>query len=66
MKNIRVVAAALATWLLVGWHVPSARGYAPVAAAAATLTDLKDVDELRALFNDDAGKVRLVLLLSPT
>jgi len=33
---------------------------------SATLTDLKSVNEVRTLFNQDAGKVRLLLLLSPT
>lgn len=35
-------------------------------AAAPSLTDLRSADELKALFNRDAGKVRLVLLVSPT
>ena len=30
------------------------------------LSDLQEVDELRVAFNRDAGKTRLVLLLSPT
>jgi len=34
--------------------------------AAPGLADLQGVDELKALFNRDVGKVRLVLLLSPT
>jgi hypothetical protein len=59
MRNMRVVAAALGTLLLLG-------GYFPPAGAASTLGDLKGVDELRSLFNNDVGKVRLVLLLSPT
>ncbi|HEX6464118.1 MAG TPA: hypothetical protein VFZ98_06690 [Vicinamibacterales bacterium] len=38
---------------------------APIAAEP-TLGDLKSVDELKTLFNQDRGKARLVLLLSPT
>jgi hypothetical protein len=34
--------------------------------AKPTLKDLQGVDELRSLFNHDAGKVRLVMLVSPT
>ncbi len=34
--------------------------------AAATLTDLQDIEELRVLFNEDKGEPRLILLLSPT
>ena len=34
--------------------------------AAPTLSDLTSVDELKTLFNQDRGKPRLVLLLSPT
>ena len=66
MKNMRVVAAAFGTLLLVGGYFPSTRAYAPVGTAAPRLSELKGVDELRTLFNNDVGKVRLVLLLSPT
>jgi len=63
MKRVRVVAAALGVLLLFGGYTPWS---APVATAAPTLSDLKGVEELRTLFNNDVGKVRLVLLLSPT
>jgi len=66
MKNMRFFAAALGTLLLLSGYLSSTGAYAPVATAAPTLADLKGVDELRTLFNNDAGKVRLVLLLSPT
>ncbi len=38
----------------------------PSAPAGMSLTDLHDVGELQARFNQDAGKPRLVLLVSPT
>jgi len=34
--------------------------------SSGSLTDLLDVEELRTLFNQDDGNIRLVLLLSPT
>ena len=34
--------------------------------SSGSLTDLQDVDDLRTLFNQDDGNIRLVLLLSPT
>lgn len=39
---------------------------APSPAREATLSDITSVDELRARFNADEGKPRLLLLLSPT
>jgi hypothetical protein len=63
MKRVRVVSAALGVLLLYGGYLPSS---APVATAAPKLSDLKGVEELRTLFNNDVGRVRLVLLLSPT
>jgi hypothetical protein len=30
------------------------------------LTDLRDIPQLRSLFNADAGETRLILILSPT
>jgi hypothetical protein len=66
MKNVRVAAAALGTLLLLCGYFPSTGASGPVAAAAPGLSDLKGIDELRTLFNNDMGKVRLVLLLSPT
>jgi hypothetical protein len=45
---------------------PLQRFASPANAAAPVLDDLLSVDDLQSAFNRDAGKVRLVLLLSPT
>jgi hypothetical protein len=38
----------------------------PQPAPAAAIQDLQGVAELKAMFNRDAGRVRVILLLSPT
>jgi hypothetical protein len=36
------------------------------ATRSAKVTELRSVSELRERFNEDAGKIRLILLISPT
>ena len=62
LKRTRLIAVGLAVLVVLG--APT-RGV-PSLAAAPSLTDLRSVDELKGLFNKDAGKIRLVLLVSPT
>ncbi|MGH9409760.1 MAG: hypothetical protein ACRD1V_09935 [Vicinamibacterales bacterium] len=65
MRRLMLVLAALI--VLVAPARPPVRASLPtVTAAQPTLTDLQGVDDLRALFDRDAGTVRLVLLVSPT
>jgi hypothetical protein len=58
--------AVLATLVVTTMWGPSLVRPDVVALAAAKLTNLRGVDELRTSFNQDQGKVRLVLLVSPT
>jgi hypothetical protein len=41
-------------------------GHPSLSAAADRLVDLRDPADLRARFNSDRGKIRVVLLVSPT
>jgi hypothetical protein len=60
----RVLHSAFAVLLLV--VLPAAVGSAGCESRKATLSDLSGFEELKARFNRDAGKPRIVLLLSPT
>ncbi len=66
-NKVRVLVAGVAALVLVGSDVPNMSVTSSTTAfAGATLADLNDVEEVKTLFNRDAGKVRLVLLVSPT
>jgi hypothetical protein len=61
-RSVLALAALLAGILLVLYFVPQSK----LAPAKSPLTEVQTVETLRAQFNRDAGKTRLILLLSPT
>lgn len=57
------------TFVLIVWCLcaaPRALPQAPPPDSAQALQDLRGVADLRGLFDADRGKIRIVLLLSPT
>lgn len=61
-RGIVVVLVLLATVLL-GIYIETRPRIAP---GQEPLTDIQSIETLRAQFNQDVGKTRLILLLSPT
>lgn len=67
---IRAATAAIAVAAAIFVSAPpqaaAAAAAANAAAPAGRLRELRGLDDLKAAFNTDHGRVRLVLLLSPT
>ena len=61
-RNLLALAALLISILL----VLRFESQPQVAPAQGPLTEIQSIDTLRAQFNRDAGKTRLIMLLSPT
>ena len=61
MKKVLVITAALATMLLLAACGTSATEDSPLGS----ISDLQDLEQLRTMFSQDDGEIRLVLLLSP-
>jgi hypothetical protein len=61
-RNLLVLAALSISVLLVLQVKPQDQ----LAAARKPLTEIQSIETLRSQFNRDAGKTRLILLLSPT
>ena len=65
MRKSLVITAAFVTMLLLAGCGGSAAEES-VLGTISDLQDLEDVEQLRAMFGEDDGEIRLVLLLSPT
>ncbi len=75
MRKALVISAALVTILLLAGCGTSAVGEPALGAtrdqdvehpSLGSISDLQDVEQLRTMFGQDDGEIRLVLLLSPT
>lgn len=64
-RNLRLIACAVAI-VVIGVSQAGRGPLSGLLVAAPSLIDLRSPDELKAHFNRDVGKVRLVLLVSPT
>jgi hypothetical protein len=62
VRNI-IAAAALLIGILIVFYAKVQPGRAP---GTQTLTNIETIDTLRTQFNRDVGKIRLVILVSPT
>jgi hypothetical protein len=67
-RRLALAVAALVTVVVVGasWVVDRKFLAHATPPSGVTLTDLRGVDQLRSLFDADAGSTRLILVLSPT
>ena len=61
-RNLLAVAVLLVGILLVLYFEPQSQ----LAPGTDPLTDIQSIETLRTQFNQDAGKTRLIMLLSPT
>ncbi len=75
MRKVLVIGAALVTIILLAGCGTSAVGEPALGAVSdqdveqpslGSISDLQDVEQLRTMFGQDDGEIRLVLLLSPT
>jgi hypothetical protein len=62
-NRIIIAAIALLAGLLIVFYSETRSGNV---SDSGSLTDIKNIDTLRIQFNLDAGKTRLVILVSPT
>lgn len=62
--RVRLVAAALFALVLAGCSAPEQSR--DIESGPGQVTELRSVDMLRTAFDKDAGKARLLLILSPT
>ncbi len=65
-RYVKAAIGLITSVLLVTVPLACGHSFEPASKPETPLEDLRDINQLKTMFNEDTGSTRLVLLLSPT